>query len=270
MDLVSHDIHCVSHSAAPLGERKGVNLPHVAVDLPNVTRKVRKGGEDHVAVDLPNVTRKVRKGGEDHVAVDLPNVTRKVRRTRQAAPPLSLWRWQGVHVLPPPCSCGALPPSLAGCWRPQDVRDLATARALGADFIFASFVRSAAMVRAIREAAGPTLRIIAKIENQASLRGMRMMRAGSPLQPPLPLRLPSACLSPPPHTHAQEGIDAFDEILDAADGIMVARGDLGVQIDPERVFLAQKRMVARANIKVTRVSAAAAAVAAPRDASGGA
>ena len=93
----------------------------------------------------------------------------------------------------------------------KDEVDLATARALGADFVYASFVQSAAAVHAIRAAMGPGgPRIIAKIESQ-------------------------------------EGVDAVDEILDAADGIMVARGDLGVQIPPERVFLAQKRLIARAN-----------------------
>ena len=93
----------------------------------------------------------------------------------------------------------------------KDEVDLATARALGVDFIFASFVQSAAAVRQIRSLCAPETRIISKIESQA-------------------------------------GIDAYEEILRASDGIMVARGDLGVQIPAERVFLAQKMMVARANV----------------------
>ena len=85
----------------------------------------------------------------------------------------------------------------------------------GVDFIAASFVQTADDVRFIRKIlsdnGGSGIRIISKIENQ-------------------------------------EGLDNYLDVLKVTDGIMVARGDLGMEIPPEKVFLAQKYMIREANI----------------------
>ena len=96
----------------------------------------------------------------------------------------------------------------------KDVEDLKFGIANQFDYVAASFIRSASDVvkirRVLEENGGESIQIISKIENQ-------------------------------------EGVDNIDEILEVSDGIMVARGDLGVEIPPEEVPLVQKMLIAKAN-----------------------
>lgn len=81
------------------------------------------------------------------------------------------------------------------------------------DLIAASFIRKPEDVLHIRKILGDkgkSIHIISKIENQ-------------------------------------EGLDNFNEILEVSDGIMVARGDLGVEVEMEKIFIAQKMMVSKCN-----------------------
>ena len=94
----------------------------------------------------------------------------------------------------------------------KDIIDLEFALGLGVDYVALSFVRSAADVRDLKvliEQAGGQARVIAKIEKS-------------------------------------EAIEALDDILAETDAVMVARGDLGVEIGPALVPLLQKRIILKA------------------------
>ena len=96
----------------------------------------------------------------------------------------------------------------------KDMEDIKFGIQMGVDFVAASFVRKAQDVldikRILEENHGETIQIIPKIENQ-------------------------------------EGVDNLDEIIEVSDGIMVARGDLGVEVPTEDIALIQKDMIKRCN-----------------------
>ena len=96
----------------------------------------------------------------------------------------------------------------------KDAQDILFGIEQGVDFVAASFVRTAKDVLEIRELLeqnnGSHIQIIPKIENQ-------------------------------------EGVDNIDDIIEVSDGLMVARGDLGVEIPAEEVPLVQKSLIKKCN-----------------------
>ena len=96
----------------------------------------------------------------------------------------------------------------------KDIDDIIFGCKMGVDFIAASFIRKASDIlevrKVLKENNGENIKIIAKIESQ-------------------------------------EGVDNIDSIIEVTDGVMVARGDMGVEIPIERVPIIQKKIIKKCN-----------------------
>jgi pyruvate kinase len=92
----------------------------------------------------------------------------------------------------------------------KDRQDIVLGKELGVDYVALSFVRSADDVKLARSLIAAGTPLLAKIEKP-------------------------------------EALDCIEEIIELTDGIMVARGDLGVEMGPERVPLLQKELIEKAN-----------------------
>ena len=180
------------------------------------TAKKEKQDKDTLFVDYANICNVIKEG--QSIFVDDGLLSLKVEKVDAAKGELSCKIVNSVKL-----------GSRKGCNLPnvdvdlpalseKDKADLQFGVSQGVDMVFASFIRKASDVQDVRAClmaadpiVGKQIRIISKIENH-------------------------------------EGVRNFDAILAETDGVMVARGDLGIEIPAEKVFLAQKSMIAKCNL----------------------
>jgi len=164
--------------------------------------------------------------GEKHTFVDYANLIKKVKKGQIILIDDGLIALEVLNVEPYNVTCKVLNKGKLGRRKSvnipgiktgipsitqKDVQDIKLGVENGIDYVAQSFVRKKDDIKQMKEllsSLGSNAMIIAKIEDQ-------------------------------------EGIDNMDEIIEEADGIMVARGDLGVEIPFEEIPIVQKYMVKR-------------------------
>jgi pyruvate kinase len=219
-------IQNVRRAAAALGKTVGI-----MIDLRGPKIRIGRLDPEPVALRAGNevilTTEKVT-GNQDRIPVDYPQLPREVRPGNTILLADGTLGLEVLEVGPTQVLCrvqndGELT-SHKGVNLPgvrtsipavteKDVRDLRFALELGFDFVATSFVRRAEdifPVRKILEEAGSEAHIVAKIETW-------------------------------------EALENLDEIINVADAIMVARGDLGLEIAAEEVPLVQKKTINKCN-----------------------
>ncbi|MDI3316899.1 MAG: pyruvate kinase [Bacillota bacterium] len=173
-----------------------------------------EGSRERVGISYPGLARDLEPGAT--LLLDDGNLVFRVREIRRDGAidceVVVGGRLLGGKKCLAPGTRLSLPPLL-----PEDEADLRLGLELGIEFVAASFIQTADDVLAVRrfleENASPAARlpeIITKIETR-------------------------------------HGVDRFEEILEVSDGIMVARGDLGLEMPTEDVPFIQKRIIALAN-----------------------
>jgi len=198
-----------------VSSHKGVNLPGVPVLIPCLTRKDLEDlefalslGVDFVALSFVRSAADVR---DLRKLIDDGLVRLRVERVTSGRVECSVLAG-GVVSSQKGVNVPGVPVPIPSLTR-KDMDDLEFALVeLDVDFVALSFVRSAADVRDLKDLikqAGSTANVIAKIEKA-------------------------------------EAVDALEVILEEADAVMVARGDLGVEIGAELVPLLQKRIIIEA------------------------
>jgi pyruvate kinase len=189
------------------------SLPGGAVDLREGQRLVitadGAAGDGQITTNYPSLPRDVRRG--DRILLDDGTLELEVESTSPAAVVTRVVRGGVLRE-----HKGVNLPGVAvdlPVLTDKDLRDLEVALGLGVDYVALSFVQRARDIEIGRRAVarlGAEVPLIAKLEKAGAIR-------------------------------------ALDEILRAADGVMVARGDLGVELDPAWVPVLQKTIIHKAN-----------------------